>query len=257
MKSHYSIPPSDEVEMGDDIPRDEIPRSSSSSVSVTRNAAVADISGEVERQRQIAQYERQQQEIIYNQQLELVRQHAESMLQEQTQPHREEATIAIGYINELTEAALKTLNKQSQEQQQMAAQDERAKQRINAHKNKLRNQEQEKDSPERAKPKAESEPQPPFKSQTRDNVESSIRDKPNQTTAVNVNGPETTHEPKGPRGRPPNTQSSTKPIRRKIEKPKNANPLHDTKKDENRTRTHWRKAAKGHLIYQLAKHGWK
>ena len=39
-------------------------------MSCTQNAAVADIDGEVERQRQIAEYERQQQEIIHIQQLE-------------------------------------------------------------------------------------------------------------------------------------------------------------------------------------------
>ena len=123
---------------------------------------VANNSGEVERQRQLAQYEIQQQEIIHNQQIELVRQNAASMLQEQTQAHREEATYAIGYVNNLTETALNKLNKQSQEQQQMAAQDERIKQRINAQK-KSRNQEQEKQSPDRAKPKAKSEPNPIFK----------------------------------------------------------------------------------------------
>ena len=85
------------------------------------------------------------------------------MLQEQTQAHREEATYAIGYVNHLTETALNKLNKQNQEQQQMAAQDERTKQRINAQRSKLRNQEQEKQSPERAKPKAKSEPNPIFK----------------------------------------------------------------------------------------------
>ena len=67
MQYVYSLPPSGELEMGDDIPRDEIPRSvppltdsSTSSMSVTQNAAVADNSGEVERQRQLAQYEIQQ-----------------------------------------------------------------------------------------------------------------------------------------------------------------------------------------------------
>ena len=123
MQSVYSLPPSGEVEMGDDIPRDEIPRSvapltssSSSSMSVTQNAAVADNSGEVERQRQLAQYEIQQREIIPNRQIELVRQNAAPMLQEQTQAHREEATYAVsyafGYVKHLTETALKTLNKQ-------------------------------------------------------------------------------------------------------------------------------------------------
>ena len=50
------------------------------------------------------------------------------------------------------------LNKQTQEQQQMAANDERTRQMMTAHKNQLRNQEQE--SPDRAKPKAKSEPKP-------------------------------------------------------------------------------------------------
>ena len=126
------------------------------------------------------------------------------------------------------------------------------KQIITAHENKLRNQEQDKYSPDRAKPKAKSEP---FKFQTIDNVESGTKDKPNQTTAIHVDDPETPHEPKGPRGRPPKTQSSTKPMRRTIEKPKNL--LHDTEKDENRTRIHWRKATKIYLIDQFAKHGWE
>ena len=55
MESHYSIPPSGEVEMGGDVPRDEIPRSSSSSMSVAhQSSAVADIDGKIEGQRQRA-----------------------------------------------------------------------------------------------------------------------------------------------------------------------------------------------------------
>ena len=34
-------------------------------------------------------------------------------------------------------------------------------------------------------------------------------------------------------------------------------PTHDTEKDENRTRTLWRKAKRVHLVDQLAKHGWR
>ena len=45
----------------------------------------------------------------------------------------------------------------------MAANGERTKQRITAHKNKLRNNEKEQDSPDRAKPKAKSAPNPIFK----------------------------------------------------------------------------------------------
>ena len=52
------------------------------------------------------------------------------------------------------------LNKQTQEQQHMAANDERTRHIITARKNKLRNQEKEQDSPDRAKPKAKSDPKP-------------------------------------------------------------------------------------------------
>ena len=76
------------------------------------------------------------------------------------QSHREEAPIALGYVNNLTENALNKLNKQTQEQQQMANQEERTKQRITAHKNQLRNQAKKQDSPDRAKPKAKTEPKP-------------------------------------------------------------------------------------------------
>ena len=38
---------------------------------------------------------------------------------------------------------------------------------------------------------------------------------------------------------------------------KKDNPLHDTEKDMNRTRTHWRKAPRQYLVDQLAKHGWR
>ena len=124
----------------------------------------------------------------------------------------------------------------------MAANDERTRQRITAHKNQLRNQEKEQGSPDRAKPKAKSEP---FKFKAIDNVGSGIKDKPNQKM-VNDDDPETTYEPKGPRGRPPN-------IRRTIEKTKN--PLHDTEEDENRTSTHWRKTNRIYFVDQLVKYG--
>ena len=158
-----------------------VPRSSSSSVSVTQdqNAAVADNSGEVERQRQIAEYERQQQEIRHTQQLELVRQNvlselqlltqsnreeAAARLQEQEQSNIEEATIAIGYVRQLTETALNQMNdkpnEQTQEQQQMAADDERTRQMVTARKNQLRNQEKEQESSDRAKPKGKTELEP-------------------------------------------------------------------------------------------------
>ena len=51
------------------------------------------------------------------------------MLQEQKQSHREEATMATGYVTQITETALNKLNnklnKQTQEQQHMAANDEK------------------------------------------------------------------------------------------------------------------------------------
>ena len=62
------------------------------------------------------------------------------------------------------------------------------------------------------------------------------------------NIPESEHEPKGKPGRPSNikTDCKTKP-----------NPKHDTDKDDNRTRTHWRKTKRGYIMDQLSKHGWK
>ena len=60
--------------------------------------------------------------------------------------------------------------------------------------------------------------------------------------------PETTHETKGKRERPSN-------IKRTIEIYKNR--LHDTEKDENRNRTHWRKASIQYSVNQLFKHGWR
>ena len=42
-----------------------------------------------------------------------------------------------------------------------------------------------------------------------------------------------------------------------LEEQKTKNPTHDTEKDENRTRTHWRKTTRGYLVDQLAKHGWR
>ena len=48
-----------------------------------------------------------------------------------------------------------------------------------------------------------------------------------------------------------------KPIRRTIEKPKQEKNIHDTEKDEDRSRTHWRKANTLYLVDPLAKHGWK
>ena len=76
MQSVYSLPPSDEVEVGDGIPRSEttwllsLSRSSAMSDVARQSSAVADIDGEIERQRHIAEYERQRQENIFNQQLE-------------------------------------------------------------------------------------------------------------------------------------------------------------------------------------------
>ena len=60
--------------------------------------------------------------------MELVRQDAVSELhsitQSLTESHREEASTAIAYVNDLTENALNRLNKQNQELQHMAANDE-------------------------------------------------------------------------------------------------------------------------------------
>ena len=151
-----------------------------------RNTAVADHTGEIERQKQIAENERLQLEIRQSQQLENVRQQAASVLQattqELTESHRNEA---IAYVSNLTENAFKKLNKQNQEIHQMASNDERTRQTITTLKNQLRNQEKEQETPIRAIPKAKTEP--PFKFNTET---MGVKDDEN---------PETTHEPKGKR----------------------------------------------------------
>ena len=87
MEFHHSLPPSDEIEMEDDIPHSEttrIPSLSRSSAMIDvahQSSAVADNSNELERQRRIAEYERQQQEIRHIQQLELAKQNIVSELQ--------------------------------------------------------------------------------------------------------------------------------------------------------------------------------
>ena len=133
---------------------------------------------------------------------------------------------------------LTNLIKQSQEIQQMASNDERTRQMITARKTQRRNQDKDQETPKRANPKAKSET---FKFTSTAVKDDEVKD------GSDDGNPETKHEPKGKRGRPSN-------IRRTIEK---NNPLHDTEKDENRNRTHWRRATKGYLVDQLAKYGSK
>ena len=79
------------------------------------------------RQRQIAEHERQQQEIRQTRQLDIAIQEAAAELHSRTQsieePSRNEATSAIAYVANLTGNALNKLDKQSQEIQQIAAND--------------------------------------------------------------------------------------------------------------------------------------
>ena len=257
MESVHSLPPGVETEIRDDtsirtIPRSEttylpsLNRSQSMSDVAHQSSAVADLTNEIERQRQIAEYELQQQELRQTRQLEIVRQEAafelHSTTQSLTESHRNEATTAIAYVTNSTENALNRLNKQSQELQQMAENgerlDARARQMITARKNQLRNQAKEQESPERAKPKAKSEP---FKFTSTAVKDDEVKD------GSDDGSPETKHEPKGKRGRP----------KRTIETKKNQHPDHDTEKDENRTGTHWRKAKRIYLVDQLSKNGWR
>ena len=82
-----------------------------------QSTAVADLTNEVERQRQIAEHERQQQEIRQTRQLEIVIQEAASELHPRTQSIEEsvrnEATSAIAYVANLTDNAWNKLNQQT------------------------------------------------------------------------------------------------------------------------------------------------
>ena len=77
----HSLPPSNETEMRDDMSTRTIPRSEMDH----QSSAVADLTNEIERQRQIAENELRQQEIRQTRQLETVRQEAASELQTTTQ----------------------------------------------------------------------------------------------------------------------------------------------------------------------------
>ena len=156
-----------------------------------QSSAVAGLTGEIERQKQIAENELRQQEIRQSQQLGLVRQQAASVLQattrELTESHRAEAIAAIVHAASLTEKnAFNKLNKQSQEIQQMASNGERSRQTITILRNQIRNQEKEQDTPKRANPKAKIEP------------------KPTTFAVEDADNPEDNHPPKGKRGRPSN-----------------------------------------------------
>ena len=254
METMHSLSSSEDTEMRDDMAvsskTTSLPSLGSNAMSVdvaNQSSAVADHTGEIERQKQIAENERLQLEIRQSQQLENIRQQAASVLQattqELTESHRAEAIAAIIHAASLTEKkAFTKFSKQNQEIQQMAANDERSRQTITALRNQIRNQEKEQEPPKRANPKAKIEPKP-------------------KTTAIeDDDNPEANHPPKGKRGRPSNNTKFVKKYQEQHDDntvEKNKKPDHDTEKDMNRTRTHWRQATRGYLVDQLSKHGWK
>ena len=91
MESLHSLQLSD----GDDMSTQTIPRSESSHQSrqdvANHSSAVADLTNELERQKQIAEDERQQQETRQSRQLEIVRQKAAAVLQSTTQTLTEQS----------------------------------------------------------------------------------------------------------------------------------------------------------------------
>ena len=133
MEPMHSLSTSEDTGMRDDMSvsskTTSLPSLGSNAMSVdvaNQSSAVADHTGEIERQKQIAENERLQLETRQSQQLENVRQQAASVLQattqELTESHRAEAIAAIVHAASLTKKnAFTQLNKQNQEIQQMAA----------------------------------------------------------------------------------------------------------------------------------------
>ena len=212
MESTYSLPPSIETEIRDDMSTRTVAHSDDMSTrtiprseNAHQSSAAADLTNKIERQRPIAENKLRQQEIRQTRQLETVRQEAVAELHSATQPitesTRTEATSATAYVANLTKNALNRLNKESQELHQMAANDERLdarpRQMITARKNQLRNQAKEQESPQRAKPKAKSEPFK-FNKETMGVKDDEVKD------ASDDENPETTHTSKGKKGRPSN-----------------------------------------------------
>ena len=131
MEPMHSLPPSDETEIRDDMSTRTMPlsettyppslnsRQAMSDNVANQSSAVADLTGEIERQRLIAENELRQQDIRQTRQLEIVRQGAAPVLQSTTQAltkaHRNEATSSIAYVTKLTENALNKLNKENRE----------------------------------------------------------------------------------------------------------------------------------------------
>ena len=106
METMHSLSSSEDTEMRDDMAvsskTTSLPSLDSNAMSVdvaNQSSAVADHTGEIERQRQIAENERLQLEIRQSQQLENVRQQAASVLQattqELTESHRNEAISSM------------------------------------------------------------------------------------------------------------------------------------------------------------------
>ena len=170
-------------------------------------------------------------------------QHIINQVQHQTQ---QEAQQYVGNVIYYAEQAHlnKTIAQRNKTEQADAKLNEKVKTKQTPNHNTTHRNEQTPGNRAKAKAKTEQsppktlEPSPPF---TTGEKASGSQEKPK------YDNPDSEHEPKGKPNRPPNvkTYNKTKP-----------NPKHDTDKDENKTRTHWRKAKRVYIMYKLSKYGW-
>ena len=204
--------------------------------------------GEIQHSRKKEEYKTEAQRIM-NQQAQINEAEAQIIINQVKHQTQQEAQQYVGnVINYAEQAHLNKITAQKNKTEQADAKlNEQLKTQQTSNHNTTHRNEQTPDN--RAKAKAKTGPSPKRNSGALPTVpplptgetSSGSEEKPK-------NNPESEHEPKGKPGRPSNvrTDNKTKP-----------NPKHDTDKDDNRTRTHWRKAKRGYIMYKLSKHGWK
>ena len=136
----------------------------------------------------------------------------------------------------------------------MAKAEQKSKQRIKEEENKRRNEQREEPVTPRAKAKAKSGPSPNRPSPKA----SPMKLKPvpifpdgGEKASGSTNNPESGHEPKGPSGRPSNTQPTNQVPPVKKTTTKQESPKHDTDWDHSKSKAHWNKKNKGYVADQL------
>ena len=240
---------------------------------VDTSAATADYASRVARLELATQEEKRQMAQRYEQMAEGIRQEAFAALTQQeqsrVQQQEQDRALAEAAVNQIHREAQGVINetrgahnRERQERRRMEDAENRTRQAEQKTERKVKKEEN------RRRNEHTQDSANPKKKKT-DDTAKVLGSLPPAPTKAPASGrqetPESTHEARGKPGRPPNTQPKPKPTNQgppiktdSTNKSKaKANPKHDTEKDMNRTKTHWRKASRQYLVDQLSKHGWR